>query len=184
MKPISKINTNKGAVMPIALIMMLLISTLGLSSVQSSKLESLMSRNMAQKTITFNRAESSALIGETQWDASLVTCLSNIANCADATILSLTPPQVDVSAIDWPANGILAQSTTTGTNSIDYGQYFVEYLSKRPIPGEAEKFVHYYRITARGEIVGSSQSIVQIIYRRCLKVDGVPCPAPPTAPTT
>ena len=162
---------SKGAVLPISMIMMLLMTTIGLASMRSAQLETIMATNLQQKKTSFNNAESTATIGEVTWDATLVNCLKSIKECNDSTLSGLTPAMVSggVKNIDWEAGGRSAG---------EFGDYYIEYLGQRSIPGELEKRIHLYRLTSLAtDATGTSKTLVQTIYRRCIKIDGLPCPS-------
>lgn len=164
-----------GAVLAISMVMILLMTTIGLSGMRSSQLETVMAENLKQKSVSFNNAESVASIGEATWDSNLVDCLNDIGECPDAILGALTPAMVSsIHAIDW-AGG---DGETTYFGSRPIGDYYVEYLGERMIPGESGKIIHAFRITSRAtDTTGTSQTMVQTIYRRCLKIDdGLPCP--------
>ena len=159
---------SRGAVLAISMVMMLLITTIGIAGMRSSQMETVMAKNILQKKTSFNNAESAALIGETTWDDTIVSCMSSIKECPDATLANLTPPMVEgIQSIDWDS----------GETAGIFGNYFVEYLGQRMVPGDMEKTIQIYRLTTRAtDNSGTSKTLVQTLYRRCLKVDGVPCP--------
>jgi len=162
--------SNSGAVLAVTMIMMLLMSTIGLSSMRSAKLETLMERNMQLKQASFNNAESATLIGEATWDTNLVACLENPA-CAS----NVYPAQnadddengvPDMPVKDWVVDG--------GSGAGSFGQYRVEYLGKRIAPGESSKWIFVYRISSIAEdATGTSETLVQTIFRRCVVQDEV-----------
>ncbi len=161
---------NVGAVLPISMIMMLLMTTIGLASMRSAQLETVMATNLQQQTTGFNNAESVAAIGEETWDTMLVNCLNNLKECDDSTISGLTPRMLSdgVKSFNWKEGGRSAEK---------YGSYYIEYLGRRNIPGELEKRIHLYRLTSLAtDDTGTSQTLIQTIYRRCIKMDGFPCP--------
>ena len=82
------IDKSRGAVLPISMIMMLLMTTIGLASMRSAQLETVMATNLQQKKTSFNNAESVATIGEATWDTTLVNCLKSIKDCSDSTLSS------------------------------------------------------------------------------------------------
>ncbi len=162
---------NSGAVLAISMIMVLLMTTIGLAGMRSARLETIMAQNLQQKKTSFNNAESVASVGEATWDSMMVSCLNSIKDCPDATLASLAPAMLtSIHSLDWDAS--------SGVQVVDgYGKYYVEYLGQRTIPGELQKRIHIYRITSYAEDeTGTAQTMVQTIYRRCLKLDGVPCP--------
>ena len=167
---ISTRERSRGAVLPISMIMMLLLTTIGLANMRSAQLETVMATSLQQKTTAFNNAESVAVIGEDTWDTTLVNCLKNIKECDDSIISGLTPTMLsgDVKTINWKGRGRSAGK---------YGNYYIEYLGERSLPGELEKRIHLYRLTSHAtDDTGVSKTLVQTIYQRCIKIDGVPCP--------
>jgi Tfp pilus assembly protein PilX len=156
------------------MVMMLLLSTIGLSSMRSSKLETMMSRNFQQKFSSFNNAESAVLVGEVTWDASVVACLASISGCSEDDLDGLYPAQLplvdgapNIDAIDWSSQG-----TAAGT----FGKYYLEFLGTRPVPGEGHKKLSVYRITSFAmDSTNVSKTRVQTIYRRCVTKEGLPC---------
>ena len=163
-------NRNTGAVLPISMIMLLLMTTIGLASMRSAQLQTVMATNLQQKKTYFNNAESVSTIGETTWDATLVNCLQSIKECEDSTLLGLTPAMLSggVKSINW---------SDEGRSAGNYGNYYIEYLGQRSIPGDLEKRIHLFRLTSLAtDDAGTWKTLVQTIYRRCIKIDGFPCP--------
>jgi Tfp pilus assembly protein PilX len=149
------------------MVTMLLISAIGLSGMRSSRLETIMGKNMQRKQASFNNAESAVLIGEVTWDTNLITCLENPA-CESNVYPEMNNDEnedgvPDTELKDWVGGGEAAGS---------FGEYRVEYLGKRLVPGESSKWIYVYRLSSLGkDDTGVSESLIQTIYRRCVVQD-------------
>ena len=119
--------------------------------------------------VSFNNAESATLIGEATWDTTLITCLEDPA-CETNVFPPLNSDEnedgvPDIGLKDWVADGTVASS---------FGKYKVEYLGKRIVPGESNKWIYVYRLSSMGkDATGVSETLVQTIYRRCVIQDEV-----------
>lgn len=155
----------KGLVLAITLLLLMVITVIGVSSMSASTIQLNLSRNSHLQHGSFQNAESTLRLAEVAWDQKLSRCLNDISDCAE----DITPPIVDhVHSIDW--------DSAAGVNSTPYGKYVVEYLGSRPVPGEGAMFIRLYRLTARGESPDSSaRTVLQSIYRKCTKSDGATC---------
>ena len=155
-----------GAVLALTLIILLVLTVVGVTTMNSSSIQTFLARNTQFKQISFQNAESALTTGEAAWNANIDTCLSDMTKCTT----DLTPALIDeVNDIDW--------SSIDSDGTTPYGDYVVEYLGWRPVSGENDKRVSLYRITARGLGPNSqSATYVQTVLRKCVKNDGVPCP--------
>lgn len=156
----------RGAVLALTLIILLVLTVVGVTTMNSSSIQTFLARNTQFKQISFQNAESTLTTGEAEWNTNLETCLSDISKCTT----DLTPTPIgDVDDIDW--------DSVDGEGTTPYGKYVVEYLGWRPMVGENDKRVRLYRITARGLGPNSqSATYVQTMFVKCVKNDGVPCP--------
>ena len=156
----------RGAVLALTLIILLVLTVVGVTTMNSTSIQTFLARNTQFKQISFQNAESALTAGEAAWNSKIETCLSDVSTCTT----DLTPALIgDVEDIDW--SSIDSERTTP------HGKYVVEYLGWRPIVGENDKQVWLYRITARGLGPNSqSATYVQTVFRKCVKNDGVPCP--------
>lgn len=177
------IQRQRGVVLVISMIMILLLTSIGLAGMRSARLETIMAQNLQQKVTSFNHSESAAAVGEAEWDGALVACKKSIQDCPDDVLARLTPAILSsIHELDWNAN---EDDDADNDNNVEpvligndeIGKYYVEYLGWRDIGGEGHKFLHIYRISAYAtDDTGTSKTLIQTIYRRCLKPDGVPCP--------
>ena len=135
------------------------------TTLSGSSILTFMARNTQLKQVSFQRAESTLITAEADWNTALSDCLDDIRNCRT----DITPP-------------ILAEITTTDWSSAaevnaHNGKYLVEYLGWRPIAGTSDRIVRLYRITARA--LGPNDTAnteLQTIFRKCVKKDGATCP--------
>ncbi len=156
----------QGAVLALTLIILLVLTVVGVTTMNASSIQTFLARNTQFKQISFQNAESTLAAGEAAWNTKIETCFSDASKCTT----DLTPPFIsDVDNIDW--SSIDSEGTTP------YGKYVVEYLGWRPLAGENDKRTNLYRITALGLGPNSqSTTYVQTMFRKCIKNDGVPCP--------
>lgn len=155
-----------GAVLALTLIILLVLTIVGVTTMNSSSIQTFLAKNIQFKQISFQNAESTLTTGEATWNTKIETCLADVSKCTT----DLTPDRIShVDDIDW--------SSVNSEGTTPYGQYVVEYLGWRPVVGENDKRANLYRITARG-LGPNSQSVtyVQTVFRKCIKNDGAPCP--------
>ena len=158
--------TQNGVVLTITLLILLVVTIVGVSSMSTSSIQVFLARNTQLKQVSFQNAESTVLIGETAWDTRMSTCINDLVNCT----ADITPPMIDsVDNIDW--------SAVSGDGETPYGKYIVEYLGWRAVPGEGDKTVRLYRVTGLGQGPNAqSRTRIQTLYKKCTKADGVACP--------
>ncbi len=143
----------RGAVLAITLLILLVVTVVGVTTMGSSSLQMFLARNTLLKQVSFQNAESTVLAGETAWNNAVSTCLA------------------DLGTINWDSDPGIFDVTPYN------GKYVVEYLGWRPVPGEDDKIVILYRVTGRAEGPnGKALTRVQTLYRKCMKTDGAPCP--------
>lgn len=155
-----------GAVLALTLIILLVMTVVGVTTMNSSSIQTFLARNTQLKQISFQNAESTVSAGESAWNTKIETCLTDATNCT----ADLTPALIGkLDDIDW--SSIESEGVTP------YGEYIVEYLGWRPVVGENDKRVSLYRITARGLGPNTqSATYVQTVFRKCIKHDGAACP--------
>jgi Tfp pilus assembly protein PilX len=158
----------KGVSILVALIMLLVLTLIGVSSMKTAIVELRMAGSMQQQGIALNRAEELLQVSEADIDA--------IVADPDAYDFSLpgdgyyvNADAVDVHQIDWVAQGLTA---TPGTHTNDF--YVTEYLGRRAVPGGTEKegedggitggFVYTFRLTTRSATGKNAVRLVQSIY--------------------
>jgi type IV pilus assembly protein PilX len=154
-----------GVVLAITLLVLLILQAVGVSGMSASTRQFHLARNAHHANESFQNAESTLLIGERAWRRKLSNCLRDAAACPDDPMPTMID---DIHSVDWEA--------VTGEGATTYGKYVVEYLGRRPVPGERESVFYLYRLTARSQSADSQAStLLQSIYRLCSKTDGTPC---------
>jgi type IV pilus assembly protein PilX len=162
-------NNQKGVSILVALVMLLILTLIGVSSMNSSIVELKMSTSMQQQGIALNRAEEMLRTGETNIDGILdEPAAFDFAAAGDGYYL--TVDAIDVYQIDWPTQGLVSIQPDTSVDDT----YVIEYLGAKPIPGESVKIatdgriiggaVHTFRITTRSVAGKGAVRLVQSMY--------------------
>lgn len=156
----------RGVVLAVTLVLLLVVTIIGVTTMSSSGIQTFLARNTALKQASFQNAESTITTAESNLGSGLTICANDPSSCS----IDTSPATIaSVDDIDWGA--ISGDGVTT------YGNYVVEYLGWRPVAGESDKLVRLYRITGRGLGPNSqAQTIIQSMFRKCVKADGVSCP--------
>ncbi|MGZ4978820.1 MAG: pilus assembly PilX family protein [Methylobacter sp.] len=182
----SKTSYQSGAVLIVSLIMLLLLTLIGTTSMQSTSLEEKMAGNIRDENLAFQAAETALRAGE--------------------AIVAINPPSFSVGGngtggtglyttvgngaqasgywqtVDWSSNTAVATYTGGSLNHINSApRYIIEELPSTTVTGSTSntggslesgtagtsQTVSWYRITARGT-GGSDNSVVMVqsIYKR------------------
>ncbi len=161
-------HSQEGISILVALVMLIVLTLLGVSSMNSAIIELKMAGSMQQQGIAMNRAEELLRVGEDAIDAIITNPTAfDFATGGDAYYTDVDA--INVYQIDWPAQGLV---TTPGTHTND--AYVTEYLGSKPIPGETIKLandgtiiggvVYTFRITTRSVAGKNALRLVQSIY--------------------
>jgi len=159
----------KGVSILVALVMLLVLTLIGVSSMNSSIVELKMATSMQQQGIALNRAEEMLRVGETNIDTIITNPAAyDFAAAGDGYYVSAD--DITVRAIDWPTQGLVSIKPDATVDDT----YVVEYLGAKPIPGESVKIatdgriiggaVHTFRITTRSVAGKGAVRLVQSIY--------------------
>ena len=159
----------QGVSIIVAMVMLLVLTLIGVSSMNTSIVELKMSTSMQQQGIALNRAEELLRIGETNID----TILANPAAfdfAATGDGYYTNADGIDVHQIDWPTEGLVSIKPDAGVDET----YVIEYLGAKAIPGESVKIapdgriiggaVHTFRITTRSVAGKGAIRLVQGMY--------------------
>ncbi len=161
-------HSQEGISILVALVMLIVLTLIGVSSMNSSIVELKMAGSMQQQGVAMNRAEELLRVGEDAIAAIITNPAAfDFATAGDAFYNN--DDAINVYQIDWPAQGLV---TTPGTHTND--AYVTEYLGAKPIPGETIKIandgtiiggvVHTFRITTRSVAGKNALRLVQSIY--------------------
>jgi type IV pilus assembly protein PilX len=152
----------------VAMVMLLVLTLLGVSSMNTAIVELKMAGSMQQQGIALNRAEEMLRVGELGIDA-IIADPAAFDFSAGGDGYYVNADAIDVHKIDWAAQGL---TTNQGAHANDI--YVVEYLGAKPIPGESVKVstdgriiggaVHTFRNTARSATGKNAVRLVQSIY--------------------
>lgn len=159
----------QGVSIIVALVMLLVLTLLGVSSMNSSIVELKMATSMQQQGVALNRAEELLRVGETNIQAILDNPAAfDFAAAGDGYYI--TADGINVHDVDWSTLALTAIQPDLGVNDI----YVVEYLGAKPIPGESVKIatdgrivggaVHTFRLTTRSAAGKGAVRLVQSIF--------------------
>ena len=161
-------STQRGVSLVIALVMLIVLTLIGVSSMNTAIVELKMSSSSQQQSIALNRADELLRVGEDRVQA-IVTDPAAFDFSASGDGYYTSTDNIDVHDIDWAAQSL---SSIAGSNSGDV--YVAEYLGPKTIPGESEKVgtdgriiggaVHTFRITSRSATGKGALRLVQSIY--------------------
>jgi len=148
--------TQRGMVLLVSLVFLLLLTLIGLSSMQSANLQEKMAGSVSLRNQSFQAAEAALRIGESavQLDSySLAVCSGNqCAPPAESTVVSAAGLN-STSGVTWIAAG----------NGFYGVQNIGTTLTAVNVPSNTSATL--YRVTAVG-IVGSSRSVLESVYAK------------------
>ena len=155
-----------GAVLIISLIMLLLLTLIGASSMQTTSLEEKMAGNLRDRNLAFQAAESALRAGEAFLTQATLPSFTSAGTDGLYNETAITPQQND----DWSTFNTITYTTATLTNTASPPLYVIQRLSN--IGSSSLDAGNYnenelYRVTARG--VGSTSNtavVLQTIYKR------------------
>ncbi|WP_223500378.1 PilX N-terminal domain-containing pilus assembly protein [Pseudomonas sp. BF-R-24] len=149
--------TQRGMALLVSLVFLLLLTLIGLSSMQSATLQEKMAGSVALRNQSFQRAEAALRVGEStvQRDSYALPVCSGIVQCAPPSESStITAAGFNASSgVTWIASG----NGFYGVQNIGDSQGAVNVPINTP--------AMLYRVTAVG-IAGHSRSVVESIYAK------------------
>jgi type IV pilus assembly protein PilX len=164
---------NQGAVLPIGLIFLMLLTLLGISNVRVTSLEEKMSGNSKDQNLAFQYAEMALRAGEARIEsirangAGLAPFgngspgLFNISS--DGTCLKRNPPDPNL-ASTWTDDNASVQLDTGSSLVATQPRYFITYSTHHP-SGGSEPDTYGFTITARGTgLQNTTQVVLQSHY--------------------
>jgi len=155
--PVSR-HHQQGAVLVISLILLLILTLLGVTSMSSSNLEEKMAGNLRDKEIAFQSAEAALreaerIIESTTLTAFDCSCTDGLCNCKDGDCVKYwTDATLDV----WNTAGRYEEYSTTFAETTSKAKYIIEFMNFITPAGSAIAYVptigdpQMYRITAIG----------------------------------
>lgn len=156
-----------GAVLATSLIMLLLLTLIGVSAMQTTSLEEKMAGNMRDRNVAFQAAESALRAGETFLTQATLPIFTNSGTdglySEAATAIDLNGSWTGLNKASYPTN------TLSGVTAVP--EYVIQKLGNVDSGGSLDAMVinssEMYRISARG-VGGTSTAVVvvQSIYKR------------------
>jgi type IV pilus assembly protein PilX len=157
----------RGVSLIVALVMLIVLTLIGVSSMNTAIVELKMAGSSQQQGIALNRANELLRVGEDDVEAIVTDPLAFDFSAIDDGYYSKAN-NIDVHNIDWAAQGL--DSVSGG----EHASYITEYLGDQEIPGESRKegtdgrviggAVHTFRITSRSAAGKSALRLVQSVY--------------------
>lgn len=169
---LSKTKNQRGAVLMVALIMLLLLTVIGMAAIRGSTLQERMAGNMRDRNVAFQSAEAGLRAAETVLNGLGAV---PVGKGYGAAVDTPGDPSFWDKTFDWTNKGLQAALGITYVNS--QPQYYVETVKFTPgtVPGDGVDIVSQsaidpptvYRVTSRAE-GGSSDTVVvlQSTYKR------------------
>ena len=162
------LTSQRGVSLVIALVMLLVLTLIGVSSMNTAIVELKMAGSMQQQGVALNRADEALRVAEED-----VLAIVTDPAAFDFTVADdgyyVTADNIEVHEIDWPTQGL---TSIQGANAND--TYVTEYMGAKPIPGESVKVgtdgriiggaVHSFLITSRSEASKGALRLAQSIF--------------------
>ena len=158
----------RGVSLIVALVMLIVLTLIGVSSMNTAIVELKMAGSSQQQGIALNRANELLRVGEDRVVEIVTDPLAFDFSASDDGYYTKAD-NIDVHNIHWAEQGL---SSIQGANAGE--TYIAEYLGDEEIPGESRKegtdgriiggAVHTFRITSRSAAGKSALRLVQSIY--------------------
>ncbi|YCK86895.1 PilX N-terminal domain-containing pilus assembly protein [Pseudomonas sp. D4-18] len=154
----------RGMVLLVSLVFLLLLTMLGISSMQNATLQEKMAGSVTMRNESFQTAEAVLRQGE----SAIMVAGYSLPKCTN-TVTCLPPPESTNSAL--PTPGFNGSSGVTWVR-IEGGLYAVQNLGtatnpiRRPPTCSASSTVTLYRVTAVAE-KGATRTVLESIYANC-----------------
>ena len=146
----------RGTALIISLVVLLLLTMLGVSALNMSSLETLITRNDQQKQRAFMEAEDALNRGRKYADTLVLKPISNgVQGDGNSNVAVYT--SLDLSSLDWNSGATVVTSTSG---------YVIEYLKMLPSPCGGDSGTPctiFYRVVGRSNI-GNADTQVESIY--------------------
>lgn len=176
-------NTQRGAVLMISLMILLIMTVIGIAAMSSTTMEEKMAANSQQRQQAFQAAET-ALRSAEDWLTANITRVSDLSDFDGSGGLysqrpttvgaTLAPPTFNIfDETAWAANGVATGALLNGQAA---PRYIIEYIgdfgSDRPLldPSQGVQVARYaFRITAMGwSVDGTARYLLRSHYARRL----------------
>jgi type IV pilus assembly protein PilX len=162
--------TQRGTALVVSLVLLLVMTLIGISAMNSSVMQGLMSTSYQSQATTLSGAE--VVLREAELDVEALVLGQKVVNYYDLTLDGGDDP-FPVEGVTWPSGAELLTVLVdeAGKDEIS-GQFVIEYLGQYEVPGEtavlpggaAGSHVHVFRVTARGDGDRGALRTVQSVY--------------------
>ncbi len=147
-----------------------------LGTVNESNLQIMIARNIAEKQTSLRNADAAVGLAEEDWSTDVTTCFNDISACT----LDFSPPY---KGDHTTTTGYWTGAEVATNQGVNFGKNQIEYFGQRPVPGDTERVIHFYRVTglayekpmpASGAPPTNAKSptVVQTMMRICTRADG------------
>ncbi|NOU14619.1 MAG: hypothetical protein HOO92_11780 [Methylococcaceae bacterium] len=164
---LGRTSRQSGVVLIVSLIMLLLLTLIATTAMQSTSLEEKMAGNMRDKNLAFQAAESALNAAEGMLLPVLPAVLPTFTAAGTggfyASGSTIPTPTAILTDAFWAANPVAQYDASGLGNNIGKPSYIIEDLNAADCPGSAVGSLgcHYYRITVRA--TGVSENTVVIL---------------------
>lgn len=158
--------SQRGVSLIVAMVMLIVLTLIGVSSMNTAITELKMAGSMQQQSAALNRADELLRVGENDVEA-IVNNPSAFDFTAGGDGYYVTADNIDVYDLSWSNLNPIQGATANDL-------YVTEYLGPKAIPGESIKVsndgrivggaVHTFRITSRSTTGKSAMRLVQSLY--------------------
>jgi len=181
-----KINQQKGAVLAVSLIILLVMTIIGLQGMSSTTLEERMSRNYRDSQLSFQAAETALRDGEAFIETTLFDLTDYSSSCTNGLCFNGTSPAYcpKVDPLPWEGTTIWGDTAKykvysgTITGVFAKPKYIIEFRCYTPTdpdvtPSSSEgadsQWSEMYRVTALGfGATSTSRTMLQSTYKKPL----------------
>jgi len=171
-------NLQRGAVLILALVVLIILTLLGVSTMSSSGLELRMSGNSLEKTVSFENAEDVRLVAENMVDSIVSRMEGTTENAREAAVAvgfnkgfydRTVGSNPTVEAVEfWEETNNYMQVGSTGSGyALEYLGVHAVYLNRTDaMAGTNDALMHVFRITTIGQGADGAHTALQAVYMR------------------
>lgn len=163
----STVSNERGAVLITGLLLLVIMTLIGITAMQSSTLEEVMTRNMGSRNVAFHAAEMALRDGERFLTGASLPAFSGTSSTPSST--GLYSPYIDIDDMVWDNTDSAVYSGTAPTAAAAAPRYIIENLGPAGTATSETSLVagsevtenNMYRVTAYG--VGTTASSIVIL---------------------
>lgn len=165
--PKTVLKKQKGIVLVMSLVILVVLTLLGVSSMTTSNLQVIMTGNAQYQTVALATAELAVREAELLVDKIIAGTEATPSKTDGYHNIAGSDAEVDLSSFTWPAN-------ETADATLANSQYIIEYAGQKSVPLTTFKYingtpiagdnVYVFRITARTKASRGAVRLVQSVY--------------------